>query len=158
MCPVMAGVDRTGDVVVFERLTKSTGSINQEREMKLASFAAIFGVALCGIAFASPVYLNCTTSAGENFASFEITLDESTKQVSYSILETGLTEKLAGVFTASKVVFVSDPNKLTEMQVSIDRNTLAIRRAFPKLKEAIGTDKAETGKCSIVQASKSRKF
>lgn len=117
-------------------------------------FAAIYSDS----ANANPVYLSCTISSKEKVTHMEITLDESNQQVGYLIVETGFTEKLTGVFAADKVIFVSDSRKLTEMHVEINRNDLSIIRSFPGLNDGVGIDKSESGKCSIVQTSKNRKF
>ena len=65
-------------------------------------------------ASAAPTYLNCTLSSSEKkVTSLDITADESNQQVSYSIVETGFAQKLSGIFTADKVLFVSYPGQLT---------------------------------------------
>lgn len=122
----------------------------------LLTAAAMF----CTAAQAHPVYLSCALTSKDKPQPtlVEITADEATQQISYSILETGFTEKLPGVFTADKLRFVSAPGRMTEMQYAIYRTTLVISRSLPRMKEVIGTDKAESGTCTIIEAPKARKF
>ena len=44
------------------------------------------------------------------------------------------------------------------MKFEINRTTLAITRSLPRMKAVIGTDEAESGTCTVVQAPKVRKF
>ncbi|MGH7793107.1 MAG: hypothetical protein ACREOB_12410 [Thermodesulfobacteriota bacterium] len=113
-------------------------------------FLIIFAAATV---YAEPVYLAChVIDAKGNQTRIDITLDEASQHVSYSIVDTGLTRKTTGIFSADRVFFVSNSGDLMEIQYTIDRVNLSIQRALPRLK------RLDTGMCSVVQVPKNRKF
>ena len=113
-------------------------------------FLIIFGATSV---HAEPVYLACHVIDTQGKKTrIDITLDEANQHVSYLIVDTGLTQKTTGVFSADRVFFVSDPGTVIEIQNTIDRVNLSFQRALPRL------NSVDKGMCSIVQAPKNRKF
>jgi hypothetical protein len=88
-------------------------------------------------AFAAPVFLECAVSNGSTAVTWNVTLDETTGNVSYSIPSLGASYRYHGTFTPDSVSFDT---------VQISRTDLTFKRTV-----AIeGSIKSETGLCKIV--------
>jgi len=70
---------------------------------------------------AEPVYLDCHVIDTQGHKTrINITRDEANQHVSYLIVDTGLTQKMTGVFSADRVFFVSDPGAVYDGDMEIN--------------------------------------
>ncbi|HEY4318222.1 MAG TPA: hypothetical protein VGN04_11505 [Herbaspirillum sp.] len=86
---------------------------------------------------AAPVFLECAVSNGSSAVTWQVTLDEATGNVSYSIPSLGASYRYHGTFTRDSVTF--DTVQISRIDLTFKR-TVAIE----------GSIKSETGLCKIV--------
>jgi hypothetical protein len=88
--------------------------------MKLIAALGLLG--LGAMANAAPVYLECKMTTGTKEVLWNVTLDESTGAVSYTIPELGVVQKLPGVFMPDRVVFGA--MEISRVNLSFTRKTV----------------------------------
>lgn len=110
----------------------------------LRTVCAIGCICASAAAAAAPVYLECGVSNGSTAVTWNITLDEATGDVSYSIPSLGASYRYHGTFTPDSVSFDT---------VQISRTDLSFKRTVM----IEGSIKSETGLCKIVERP-ARKF
>jgi hypothetical protein len=89
-------------------------------------------------AFAAPVYLDCAVSNGSTSVTWNLTLDEETGNISYSIPALGASYRYHGTFTRDSVSF--DTVEISRIDLSFKRTVVIA-----------GSIKSETGLCKIVR-------
>lgn len=93
---------------------------------------------------AAPVYLECVMSTGQKDVLWNVTLDEATSSVAYTIPEMNVAKKLPGIFSPDKVLFDT---------MSISRVDLSFVRSF----NIAGISRTDVGQCKI-PTTPARKF
>jgi hypothetical protein len=106
--------------------------------MKRILAIGLIGLFTSAAAWGSPVYLECAVSNGSTAVTWNITMDEATGNVSYSIPSVGASSRYHGVFTQDSVTFDT---------VEISRTDLTFKRTVT----IAGSIKSETGLCKVVQ-------
>jgi hypothetical protein len=89
-------------------------------------------------AVAAPVYLDCAVTNGTTAVTWNITLDEETGNISYSIPALGASYRYHGTFTRDSVSF--DTVEISRLDLSFKRTVMIS-----------GSIKSETGLCKIVR-------
>ena len=107
----------------------------------IPAFAVFFATS----ANATPTYLTCMMSTGQELVRWDVTLDEAAATASYSIPSLNVIQSFPAVFTPEKVLFST---------MEISRVDLTLKRTVQILDEK----RVDTGQCSLVAPPKRRKF
>lgn len=102
-------------------------------------------VFLAASANATPTYLTCMMTTGQELVRWDVTLDEAAATASYAIPSLNVVQTFPAVFTPDKVLFDA---------MEISRVDLTLKRTVKIVDET----RVDTGQCSLAAPAPKRKF